>query len=241
MLNFSFRQAGLKMKFSKKSWKIGSLILIVLIVAIILFSLPMKNIHSSDGKVAPILFILSGPSGVGKDTVAKRLLRAVGDKNLKKTITTTTRQPRKGEVDGVDYHFISREEFLKRIERSEFLEYANVHGNYYYGSSRTDIESTLSAGINVLLLIDVAGVEQILKQKNSFRVVTIFIAPKSLDELRQRIAGRGSETEESMAKRLQTAENEIKKAAIYDYVITSGSRDEDFAALLEIYEKVQNK
>jgi guanylate kinase len=93
------------------------------------------------------------------------------------------------------------------------LEYGKGYGDYYYGSPRTDIESTRSSGINVLLLIDVAGVEQILKQK-SFRTITIFIAPKSLNEPKQRIAGRGSETAESMAKRLQTAKNELKKAAI---------------------------
>jgi guanylate kinase len=191
------------------------------------------------GKISPTLFILSGPSGIGKDTVTRRLLQSVGVENLKRIVTITTRQPRKDEVDGIDYHFIDREEFLRRIERSEFLEYANVHGDYYYGSSRAAIKSTLSEGINALLVIDVVGVEQILKQKNNFRTVTIFIAPKSLDELKHRIAGRGTETTESMAKRLQTAENEIKKASMYDHVITSGSRDEDFAALLEIYEKAQ--
>ncbi|MDR0741985.1 MAG: guanylate kinase [Puniceicoccales bacterium] len=213
------------------------LILSISIVPIVLFS--MKSKHSSARKVSPTLFILSGPSGVGKDTVARRLLQKVGAKNLKRMVTTTTRQPREGEMDGIDYHFIDREEFLRRIERSEFLEYANVHRNYYYGSPRADVESTLSAGINALLVIDVAGVKQILRQKNNFRTVTIFIAPKSLDELKQRIAGRGTETAESIAKRLQTAENEIKMAPMYDYVITSGSRDEDFAALLEIYKKAQ--
>lgn len=221
----------------KKLWKSKGLILILLVTFVVLLS--MKSKYSSARKAPPTLFILSGPSGVGKDTVARRLLEKVGAKNLKKMVTTTTRQPRKGEVDGIDYHFVDREEFLRRIERSEFLEYANVHGDYYYGSSRVDVESTLSSGINALLVIDVAGVEQILKQKNNFRTVTIFIAPKSLDELKQRIAGRGSETAESMAKRLRTAENEIKKASMYDHVITSGSRDEDFAALLEIYNKAQ--
>jgi guanylate kinase len=191
------------------------------------------------GKLSPTLFILSGPSGIGKDTVTRRLLQRIGAENLKRIVTTTTRQPRNGEVNGIDYHFIDREEFLRRIERSEFLEYANVHGDYYYGSSRAAIESTLSAGINALLVIDVAGVEQILRQKNNFRTVTIFITPKSLDELKQRIAGRGTETAESMAKRLQTAENEMKMAPIYDHVIISGSRDEDFTALLEIYKKSQ--
>ncbi|MDR2776609.1 MAG: guanylate kinase [Puniceicoccales bacterium] len=199
----------------------------------------MRSKYSSVGKVSPTLFILSGPSGVGKDTVTRRLIQNVGAKNLKRMVTTTTRQPREGELDGIDYHFIDREEFLRRVERSEFLEYANVHGNYYYGSSRSDVESTLSAGINALLVIDVAGVKQILKQKNNFRTVTVFIAPKSLDELKQRIAGRGTETAESIARRLQTAENEIKMASMYDHVIISGSRDEDFAALLEIYKKAQ--
>ncbi|MDR0692971.1 MAG: guanylate kinase [Puniceicoccales bacterium] len=173
---------------------------------------------------------------MGKDTVTRRLLERVGAENLRRIVTTTTRQPRRGEVNGIDYHFIGREEFLRRIERSEFLEYANVHGDYYYGSSRVDVESTLSEGINALLVIDVAGVEQILRQKNNFRTVTIFIVPKSLEELKQRIAGRGTETAESTAKRLQTAESEMKMASLYDHVIVSGSRDEDFAALLEIYE-----
>ncbi|MDR1457539.1 MAG: guanylate kinase [Puniceicoccales bacterium] len=200
----------------------------------------MKSKHSSMGEVSPTLFILSGPSGIGKDTVTRRLLQRVGTENLRRIVTTTTRQPRKGEVNGRDYHFIGREEFLRRIERSEFLEYANVHGDYYYGSSRVDVESTLSEGINALLVIDVAGVEQILKQKNNFRTVTIFIAPKSLEELKQRIAGRGTETAESMAKRLRTAESEMKMAPMYDHVIISGSRDEDFAALLEIYGKAQS-
>ncbi|MDR2778834.1 MAG: guanylate kinase [Puniceicoccales bacterium] len=216
-------------------------LIIALVVLVIVFLLPLKNKHNSARNVSPILFILSGPSGVGKDTVIRRLLKEIGDKSLKKIVTTTTRLPRKDEVNGIDYHFVSKEEFFRRIKESEFLEYANVHGDYYYGSSRTDVESTLSSGTNALLVIDVAGVEQILKQKNNFRIVTIFIAPKNLDELKQRIVGRRSETAESIAKRLQTAENEIKKASMYDHVLISGSRDEDFMALLEIYKKAQGK
>ncbi|MDR3144240.1 MAG: guanylate kinase [Puniceicoccales bacterium] len=181
------------------------------------------------------LFILSGPSGVGKNTVAERLLETVGDENLRRVITVTTRPPRSFEKNGIDYHFISRSQFLEKIERSEFLEYARVHGDNYYGSPRADVQETIEKSIDALLVIDTAGVAQILQLKNDFRTVTIFIAPKSLDELRRRIIGRGTEETIDIAKRMQTAENEIKQSAMYDYVIISSSRDDDFSALLDIY------
>jgi guanylate kinase len=183
----------------------------------------------------PTLFILSGPSGVGKNTVAGRWLRAVGDGRLQKIVTVTTRQPRDFEVDGVDYHFIAPEEFRRKIGRGEFLEYANVHGENYYGSPRMDVERVLSLGVDALLIIDTAGVEQILRQKNPFPIASIFIAPRSLDELKLRIMARKSETAESIARRLQTAEKEIGKIGMYDHVIISGSRDDDFSSIMEIY------
>jgi guanylate kinase len=184
-----------------------------------------------------ILFVLSGPSGIGKNTIAERLLKEVGDKNLKRVVTVTTRQPRNSEVDGVDYHFVTRSKFLEKIQKSEFLEYANVHGEHYYGSLRSDIEEILSAGTNALLMIDTVGVEQILKQRHNLNIVSVFIAPKSLEELEKRIIGRGTETVESIKRRLKTAEDEIKKASMYDYIVTSGARDDDFAAVLDIYKK----
>ncbi|MDR1433400.1 MAG: guanylate kinase [Puniceicoccales bacterium] len=192
--------------------------------------------RDSDVVLPGVLFILSGPSGVGKNTIAVRLLSTVGSENLKKVVTITTRPPRVFERDGIDYHFVSWEKFAEGIRQSEFLEYANVHGGAYYGSPRTDVENILSSGANALLLIDTAGVAQILSRKNNFRTATVFVAPKSLDDLRERIIGRGTETKAAIAQRIKTAENEVKMAKIYDHVVVSGSRDEDFAAVLKIYQ-----
>jgi guanylate kinase len=181
------------------------------------------------------LFILSGPSGVGKNTVASRLLKTVGPARLERVVTYTTRQPRNGERNGVDYNFISREDFLKKIEGKEFLEYARVHGENYYGSPRAEVEKILSSGTDALLIIDTEGVEQILQREYDFPIVTIFISPRDLDALRDRISIRGTESEESIAKRLRTAEREMGRMGMYDHAITSGSREEDFASLLGIY------
>ncbi|MDR1595313.1 MAG: guanylate kinase [Puniceicoccales bacterium] len=186
------------------------------------------------------LFILSGPSGVGKNTVAERLLAEVGE-NLKKIVTTTTRKPRSGEKNGIDYNFISTEEFEKKVRNSEFLEYAKVHGDDYYGSPLADTLAVLSSGYDALLLIDTSGVEQILGRRNDFRIATIFLAPKNLEDLGQRIINRGTETEEEISKRLKTAENEIKKSQIYDHIVVSKSRDDDFAAVFEIYSHLTRK
>lgn len=181
------------------------------------------------------LFILSGPSGVGKNTVAERLLGAIGKEHLRRVITATTRKPRDFEVNGVDYYFLSHLEFVKKIETGEFLEYANVHGENYYGSPRVGVEKILALGINALLIIDTVGVEQILGQDNPFPIVTIFMAPKNLDELRHRIMARNSETEETITRRLWTAESEMGKVKMYDHVIISDSRDSDFLSIAEIY------
>ncbi|MDR1413971.1 MAG: guanylate kinase [Puniceicoccales bacterium] len=193
--------------------------------------------HGGGNPLCGILFIISGPSGVGKNTVAERLLGEIGSENLKKIITTTTRHPRIFEKNGTDYNFISGTEFAEKVRRSEFLEYANVHGDAYYGSPRSAVEKILFSGANALLVVDTSGVVQILSQKHDFKIVTIFIAPKSLSDLRQRIVARGTETEVTIARRMQTAEHELKMAQIYNYAVTSGSCEEDFLAILKIYNR----
>jgi guanylate kinase len=199
--------------------------------------LPVSRIFKNKEMVVGFgtLFILSGPSGIGKNTVASKLLAAVGKAHLRKVITTTTRPPRNSEVDGVDYNFVSKEKFLEKTANGDFLEFALVHGEHYYGSPLADIKSILSSKSNALLLIDTTGVEQILQRKNDFRIVTIFIMPEDLNDLKQRIAGRGTETVAEIEKRLKSCEIEIQKSQLYDHVITSGSPEDDLAAVLTIY------
>ena len=184
----------------------------------------------------PILFILSGPSGVGKNTVGESLLHAVGNDRIERVITTTTRKPRDYEKHGIDYFFVTEQEFLYSIENDEFLEHAIVHGNYY-GSSRIKILNILDSGKDTLLIIDVNGAEQILNNKQNFpyKIVSIFLNLSDLDELKQRIIGRGSENHETLQKRLESAREQSQKSYLYDHVINSTSRKNDINAVLNVY------
>ena len=159
------------------------------------------------------VFIISAPSGTGKTTVAKKVLEQVPD--LVKIVTYTTRQPRPGEVDGLDYRFISKDEFEAKIRENYFLEYANVYGNYY-GTPRRDIEDVLSSGKDALLVIDVQGAFKVKKLLPE--AVSIFLLPPSLEELRRRIEGRGY-VDKNVDKRLQTARGEIPCAKYFDYIV----------------------
>lgn len=161
-----------------------------------------------------ILFVLSGPSGVGKGTV-NRSLRNQWD-GLEFSISVTTRKPREGEEDGVDYFFKSREEFEKMIEQNELLEHAEYVGNYY-GTPLQYVEQTLAEGKDVLLEIEVQGALQVRKLVPEG--VFIFLAPPSLDELRNRIVGRGTETEELIDNRMKVAKEELEMMDHYDYVV----------------------
>ncbi len=159
------------------------------------------------------LFILSSPAGGGKTTIASLLIKEVP--NLKRVITCTTRKPRKGERDGVDYYFLTKEEFEKRIKEGSFLEYAVVHGNYY-GTPKEEVEKELSKGFDLLLIIDVQGMLQIKSKKSD--VVSIFLLPPSLEELVSRMRKRG-DLPEDIEKRLETAKKEIPQYRKYDYVV----------------------
>lgn len=161
------------------------------------------------------LFVISGPSGVGKGTIVRELVKD-GDAEL--SISMTTRQPREGEINGKDYFFISAEAFRENIEKENFLEYATVYDNMY-GTPRGAVMSWLEKGRDVLLEIDIQGGLQV--KKSMPEAVMVFILPPSLKELRDRITRRDSDTEEVIDKRMSQALNEIKLIGEYDYYVVN--------------------
>ena len=165
-----------------------------------------------------LLIVLSGPSGVGKGTVRKELF-SQPDTNYEYSISMTTRNPREGEVDGVDYFFRTREEFESLIEQGGLLEHAEFVGNYY-GTPLAYVQETLEAGRDVFLEIEVQGAAQI--RKKAPEALFIFLAPPSISELEQRLVGRGTETEDVIARRIATAREEVEMMSLYDYVSRGG-------------------
>lgn len=161
------------------------------------------------------LLVISAPSGCGKTTILRQVMRDLP--GLVFSISHTTRQPRPGEEDGRDYHFVAREQFLAIRDRepSGFLEWAEVHGNCY-GTGRDEVMARLEQGFDVVLDIDVQGARQICQAAEP---VTVFIAPPSLDELARRLRGRGTETEKTIALRLRNARIEMEAASEYEYLI----------------------
>ncbi len=173
-----------------------------------------------DLKNKGMLVVFSGPSGCGKDTV----LEKVKEKGcvFDKTVSVTTRTIRSNETDGVDYYFTSREDFQKKIDNNEFVEYTLYSGNYY-GTLKTEVENRVNKGGCVLLKIEVEGAENI---KKAFpEAVSIFIFPPSKEELKKRLIGRGTETEESLNIRYSVALTEMEKAPTYDYVVINDNVD----------------
>lgn len=163
-----------------------------------------------------LLIVISGPSGAGKGTICKQLLE--NNKELKLSVSATTRSPRAGEVDGVNYYFITKEEFEHKIECGDFLEHAQVYDNYY-GTPKSNVEEMLEKGMDVILEIDIQGA---LKVKENFEEgIFIFILPPSMEELKQRIIKRGSETEESLMKRFKSAYKEINFVSKYNYAVVN--------------------
>ncbi len=160
------------------------------------------------------LFVLSGPSGAGKGTLRKKMFQKVP--GISFSISCTTREPRDGEREGIDYHFITAEEFQSRFERGEFLEHAEVHG-HFYGTLRDDAVRVLDSGSDILLEIDVQGALQVREKMPES--ILLFVAPPSFEELEQRLRDRGTESEERLQVRLRNARWEMGKAALYDYVI----------------------
>ena len=162
-----------------------------------------------------LLIVLSGPSGVGKATVRKALFAQEGH-NFTYSVSMTTRQPRVGEVEGVDYYFVTEEEFEKRIRQGRLLEFARFVGNYY-GTPLEEVERLLSEDKEVILEIEVEGAMQVKAKMPD--AVLIFIAPPSYDALKKRLLSRGTESEEIILERLQKAHRELTLAAGYDYIV----------------------
>lgn len=163
-----------------------------------------------------ILIVISGPSGAGKGTICKALVER--DKNLFVSVSATTRAPRKGEIDGINYHFLTKEDFFDKVNKGEFLEHAEVYGNHY-GTLKSNIEELLEAGKNVILEIDIQGALSV--KENTKEGIFIFILPPSMEELKNRIVNRGSETKESLLKRFQSAYQEINYISRYNYAVVN--------------------
>lgn len=174
------------------------------------------------------LFIVSGPSGCGKGTVLAEILK---QDNVYYSVSATTRAPRPGEINGVNYHFLSKDEFEKLIENDGMLEYANYCGNYY-GTPKKPVEDMLAEGKNVILEIEVQGALKVMDKCPE--AVSVFILPPSLKELRRRLHKRGTETEEVIEKRIGEAAGEIRKAVNYDYVMINGELETAVSDLLSI-------
>jgi len=168
-----------------------------------------------------ILFIISAPSGAGKSTLTAKLLEA--DKNIHLSISYTTRAPRPGEMDGRDYRFVDKARFMGMLERGEFLESAEVHGNHY-GTSQAWICEQRAAGRDVLLEIDWQGAQQVRRIFSD--TIGIFILPPSVSELERRMRGRGQDSEEVVRRRLSVAADEMSHAAEFEYVIINNDFEE---------------
>lgn len=167
------------------------------------------------------ILVLSGPSGAGKSTLIKEMIKDIGPYYF--SISTTTRKPREGEKDGVDYFFVDKKSFQKDIEDELFLEYAEVHGNYY-GTSLRPVEKAISKGELVIFDIDVQGHASIKKRQADI-TTSVFITPPSFEALKERLSKRGTDSKETIDKRLAMAEEELAQIDAFDYVIVNDDLD----------------
>ena len=182
------------------------------------------------------LFIISGPSAVGKGTIVKRITDS--DENIRVSVSATTREPREGETEGVSYYFMTDGEFQKSVKEGGFLEHASVHG-HYYGTPKAPVMSQLEEGHDVILEIDVQGAMQV--KESCPEGVFIFILPPSLDERRSRILHRGTESQEDIEIRMNAAEKELEYLPHYDYCVVNEDLDKAVESVKKIIETVHWK
>ena len=178
-----------------------------------------------------MLLVISGPSGTGKGTLIERLMKE--DPTLVFSVSATTRAPRPGEIDGVHYHFVTNERYDQLVAENAFVEYANVHGNRY-GTLRSEVYERLERGENVVLDIDVQGALNVIASEKE--KVSIFILPPSMQELRSRLTGRGTETEEAVERRLHNAVWEISHKHNYQYKVINDDLESCLHTLQAIIE-----
>lgn len=183
-----------------------------------------------------LLVVISGPSGAGKGTICKKLKEVM--KDLKVSVSATTRGPRAGEVEGESYFFLKEEEFIKRINNDEFLEYAKVYGNFY-GTPKKEVFKQLEDGNDIILEIDIQGALQV--KKNYPRGVFIFILPPSLNELQNRIEGRGTDSKEVILRRMQCAYDELNYAFEYDYIVLNDEVESAVEKIVHIINAEKNR
>jgi len=199
---------------------------------------PKVQSPKSPAQKAPLLILISAPSGGGKTTLCRQLLRA--RRNMVRAVTCTTRPPRKGERNGVDYYFLQAGDFLKRVQAGNFLEHATVYGNSY-GLLKSELLGKLRAGKDVLLNVDVQGAATIREKAESEpelkrALVTIFLTPTTLAEIEARLKRRGADDEAVIQKRLTFARQEIAQWKNFDYLLISTSKEEDLRRTLAIVE-----
>lgn len=183
-----------------------------------------------------LLVVYSGFSGVGKGTVMKEMLKR--EETFRLSVSATTREPRPGEVDGREYYFLTKDKFLKMIEKDEFLEYAQYADNYY-GTPKKAVEDMLNEGYNVFLEIEVQGGLQIMEKCPD--CLSIFIVPPSLEVLEQRLRGRGTETEEVIEKRMKAALVEQEYTSRYDFVVENDIVEKTVDDIINIVKKEKEK
>ena len=183
-----------------------------------------------------LLLVVSGPSGVGKDTVVQKLLER--NSNMKLSVSATTRPPRKGEEDGVHYFFLDNAAFERKIQRGEMLEYAQYGGNYY-GTPKKAVEDWRSKGIDVVLVIEVQGAMKI--KQSGLDAHFVFIMPPSFEVLEKRLKGRQTEDEAAVRKRLETARREMALAGHYDEVVVNDDLDQAVEQMEQIVWKLKQK
>jgi guanylate kinase len=186
----------------------------------------------------PLLILISAPSGGGKTTLCQRLLAA--RPNMTRAVTCTTRAPREGERDGVDYYFLNAESFLKRVQSGNFLEHATVYGNSY-GTLKSEVLGRMRQGQDVLLTVDVQGAATIREKTQEDpelrgALVSVFLTPPSLSVLEERLRRRGTDSAAVIQKRLSVARQEIAQWKHFDYLLLSGSIEEDLRRMLAIVE-----